>query len=83
MVIRWLAVLALASVAACGFDKGRFDDRACNADLDCRPDEVLMVLLEKVGQPVGTDGAHPLVAVPDQVVAEAFEVVAAGAPAGR
>jgi 3-dehydroquinate synthetase len=51
--------------------------------LACGPDEVLMVLLEKVGQPMEGDGGYPLVRVPEPVVMAAFEAVAGGGGPGQ
>src|SRR5688572_17677076 len=34
-----VVALVLCVFAACNFDQERFDDRKCNSDPDCRPDE--------------------------------------------
>lgn len=41
----------------------------------CRSDEVPMVLLQGLGRPMAGDGGHPLVAVPEPVVAQAVDTV--------
>jgi hypothetical protein len=39
LVTKKYIALVLCFVAACGFDQKKFDDRKCNADPDCRPDQ--------------------------------------------
>lgn len=47
----------------------------------CGPDEVLMVLLRGLGQPIGEPGRHPLVRVPVDLVLTALDTVLRTAPA--
>lgn len=47
----------------------------------CGPDEVLMVLLRGLGQPISGSGRHPLVRVPVDVVLAALDAVLRTAPA--